>query len=67
MDDLALFFGGVVGIIFIFLVIYLLEKLGGCWHKWNNWDTEETDTAYVQARTCKKCGYVEMIQWKKLQ
>lgn len=66
MNDLALFFGTIVGIICIVGTLYLFEKLSGCWHKWGNWDIDETDTAYVQARCCEKCGYVEMQQWKKL-
>lgn len=67
MNDLAMFFGTIVGIILLGGALFLFEKLSGCWHKWGNWNAEETDTAYVQARTCKKCGYVEMSQWKKLQ
>lgn len=67
MNDLALFFGTIVGLIILGGIIYFIEKLGSCWHKWGGWDVEETPDAYVQARKCNKCGYTEIEQFKKVR
>jgi hypothetical protein len=52
-------------VILIVAAIYVVERWGGCWHKWNNWFDESTDVAYVQFRCCSKCGYTEREQWLK--
>jgi hypothetical protein len=52
-------------VILIVAAIYVAERWGGCWHKWNNWFDESTDAAYVQWRCCAKCGYIEREQWLK--
>ncbi len=66
MNDLLLFFGTIVGVIVIVLTLYTIDKLSGCWHKWDKWDYNETDAAYVQARCCEKCGYAEIHQHRKM-
>jgi hypothetical protein len=65
--DIALFFGTIIGLIIIGTIIYLLERLPGCWHKWGTWDVEETPDVYVQARKCNKCGYTEIQQLEKVR
>jgi hypothetical protein len=52
-------------VVLIALSIYVVERWGGCWHKWNNWFDESTDEAYVQFRCCSKCGYIEREVWLK--
>ena len=49
----------------VVVLAYAIERLGSCWHKWNNWFDESTDDAYVQWRCCAKCGYIEREQWLK--
>lgn len=65
MNDMLLFFGTIVGFIIIGCIIYFIEKLGSCWHKWGTWNAVETPDAYTQFRQCEKCGYTEREQWKK--
>ena len=67
MNDMILFFGTIIGLIIVGCIIYLLERLSGCWHKWGTWDVEETPDAYVQARRCTKCGYTEIEQFRKIK
>lgn len=66
MNDLALFFGGIGGIFLACFVIYYVDKFSGCWHKWGDWHEDSTDVAYVQWRSCTKCGYTEREQWRKI-
>ena len=67
MNDLLLFFGTIVGVIVIVLTLYALEKASRCWHKFDKWVPEETDDAYVQWRSCTKCGYTQREQFRKLK
>ena len=67
MNDLLLFFGTIVGVIVIVLGLYALEKVSSCWHDWGYWVPEETDDAYVQWRSCTKCGYTQREQFRKLK
>ncbi len=67
MSDLFLFFGTIVGVIVIVLTLYTIDKMSGCWHKFDKWVPEETDDAYVQWRSCTKCGYTEREQFRKLK
>ena len=54
-------FAGVAG--FVWLIDYFF---GGCRHKWDSWDSETTEYAYVQHRKCVKCGYIEITQFRKM-
>lgn len=67
MNDLLLFFGGIVGIFCIGTVIYSIEKMQGCWHKWGKWIVWQTEDAYCQGRRCDKCGCQELIQTRKIK
>lgn len=67
MTDVTLVLLGVGIITIIAVVIYLLESIGKCRHKWGDWHDDNTEEAYVQYRNCMKCGYTEREQWKKLK
>ena len=52
----------------IFAALQYITKCSGiCRHKWNDWFDDSTEDAYVQFRTCSKCGYTEREQWKKIK
>jgi hypothetical protein len=67
MSDLLLFFGTIVGVIVIVLTLYTIDKMSGCWHKFDKWMDDSTDVAYVQWRSCTKCGYIEREQFRKFK
>ena len=66
MTDLLLFFGGIIGMIIIGCAVYYIEKLGTCKHKWSKWFYSETEFAFLNQRTCDKCGFVETNQFRKM-
>lgn len=67
MNDIYLFFGTILGVMAIGFLMYFLDHVFKCWHKWGTWDVEETPDAYVQARKCSKCGYTQIEQFRKVK
>ena len=60
--------GAVIAIVLLIaIIVYLHEKYWDCYHRWGAWDVAETENAYVQFRKCKKCGYTEREQFRKLK
>jgi hypothetical protein len=54
-------FAGVAGF------VWLLDHFfGDCRHDFDNWEPWSTAHAYVQQRQCKKCGYIQTEQFKKI-
>jgi hypothetical protein len=66
MNDVFFLIAGVVAIFLIAVCMYLLERIGECWHKWDKWIVWQTDTAYCQGRKCTKCGHQQVIQTRKM-
>ena len=67
MHDLVLFFSVLFVVIFIALVMAAIGLIGKCRHRWSQWESSETEHAYVQKRMCTKCGYVSIEQFRKLK
>ena len=66
-NDLWLILIGPVLIAGAYAFAFLFDHFfGGCRHKWDSWDSETTEYAYVQHRKCVKCGYVETTQFRKM-
>ena len=60
MSDLFLIFTVPVIVLSVAGVIYWVENLGKCRHKWSRWDDpENTGMNVIQRRSCEKCNLQE--------
>ena len=66
MCDLFLMIGGIVVVATFVCIGHYLERRGACRHSFSTWDVSETDYAYVQHRTCTKCGSRDITQYRKM-
>jgi hypothetical protein len=67
MSDFLLVVWGVLIVGGIALFIYLIERITKCSHKWGHWEFKEDSAVFIQKRQCKKCGYSEIEQHRKVK
>jgi hypothetical protein len=67
MNEILIAASVVAIVVLIAISVWLFETRNECRHSWGGWDAKETEYAYVQERVCKKCGYHQITQFKKLK
>ena len=66
-NDLWLMLLGPVLIAGIAGLVWLFDRFfGDCQHKWDGWQPDVEEYAYVQHRKCVKCGFIQTHQLRKM-
>lgn len=66
MDDLMLIVGVIVIMLVMASILAFFDRVGGCNHKWDMWEYKEDSAVFFQKRQCKKCGYTQFEQVRKV-
>jgi len=66
MNEAIIFASVIIGVLFVYLVGVGIDVRSRCKHDFTNWAFSSTPGAFVQLRQCRKCGYTEVDQIKRV-